>query len=142
MAKPTLILVDDQVELRKELFTALQEDFDIVEECATGEEAVAAVQRHKPLLVLMDVVMPRMSGIEACARIHQGAKPHPTIVMMSGLKDENVVLQAMQAGAVDYLVKPLRGEQVARILNSLLAELSTTSEDQSTTQSQKSKPRS
>jgi len=120
--KPTLIIVDDVAEIRAELRVLLQENFEIVAEAKDGAHAIEACYRHAPQLVLMDVVMPRMSGLEATYQILTGPEPHPKIVMLSGLKDESVVLKALEAGASDYLFKPADPKQVTQVLLRFAAE--------------------
>lgn len=99
----------------------LQEDFEILEECGSGAEAVAAFRRHAPQLMVMDVVMPGMSGIEAARQIMNSPGPHPKILMLSGITDDNVVLQAMEAGVSDYLFKPPREKKLKEVLRDFVA---------------------
>ncbi|MEZ4751750.1 MAG: response regulator [Bdellovibrionota bacterium] len=63
--KPTLIIADDLEEIREKLYNVLLEDFEILADVENGQKAVEAVRRYRPQLVLMDVVMPVLSGIEA-----------------------------------------------------------------------------
>ena len=89
--KPTVIIVDDVRRLREELKAALEAEFTILAEAADGAQAVDACRKHSPQLVVMDVVMPNLSGIEATRQILSGPTP-PKVIMLSGLKDEKVVL--------------------------------------------------
>jgi CheY-like chemotaxis protein len=114
--KPTLIIVDDMKHIRESLLSSLSEDFDVLDCVASGQEALEAVRTHQPQLLLMDVVMPQMSGIEAARMILGECTPAPTIIMLSGLKEENIVLQAFEAGVADYLVKPVEPETLRKVL--------------------------
>src|SRR4051812_21419221 len=105
--KPTLIIVDDILNVRERLRDILEDEFEVVGLAASGQEAVALCTEYKPQLVLMDLVMPRMSGIEATRNILARVQPAPRIVVISALNDENVVLKALEAGAAEYLIKPV-----------------------------------
>lgn len=114
--KPTLIIVEDLEQLREELERGLRGEFEILAVEANGAQAVEACRSLHPQLVLMDVVMPKMSGIEATTRILADNPQPPKIVILSGLKDENIVLQALEAGASDYLIKPCDLKKVSQVL--------------------------
>jgi CheY-like chemotaxis protein len=114
--KPTLILVDDMPTVRAKLRELLQNDFDVLAEAGTGAEAIEACKRNPPHVVLMDLVMPGMTGIEAMRQILDSVQPPPRVVIMSGLQTESVVMQAFEAGAVDYLLKPIDGQTLREVL--------------------------
>lgn len=114
--KPTLIIVDDVKLLREELRHQLSKEFEIVAEAANGTEALEAYRAFRPQLLVMDVVMPKMSGIEATRLIMSGPSPYPKIVIVSGMKEESIVLQALEAGACDYLFKPVDLEKLRQVL--------------------------
>lgn len=118
--KPTLIIVDDLKATRDRLHRVLQEDFEIVEEVSNGKDAVEAARHHHPRLILMDVVMPGMSGIDAAKNILTGSPPHPVVVMLSGVREERVVMEALGAGVADYLFKPVDETQLPEILVGIL----------------------
>jgi len=105
--KPTLLLVDDVVEARNQLQQALAGGFDVVGLASSGLEAVELCERLKPGLVLMDLVMPQMSGLDAIRLIQARVRPSPRIVVLSGLSHEEVALAALEAGAYEYLIKPV-----------------------------------
>lgn len=114
--KPTLIIIDDLQTVRDKLRKHLENDFEIVGEAANGREAIAEVTRARPQLVLMDLVMPEMSGLEAMRAILHTVQPAPKIVIMSGLQNESVVMQALAEGAVDYLPKPIDPRTLTEVL--------------------------
>ncbi|MBY0371558.1 response regulator [bacterium] len=118
--KPTLLLVEDHPEALEQLTRALDHDFDIVATATTGAEAVAMCEKHQPGLVLMDLVMPKMSGLDATRLILARVRPNPRIVILSGLDQEEVAVSAIEAGAHDYLVKPTSLETIREALLNVL----------------------
>jgi len=118
--KPTLIIVDDVPAIREKLYRLLKDTFDIVGQAEDGEQAVALVKEKKPELVLMDVVMPKMSGIEATKELQRQMPNPPKVVVLSGLKEERVVLQAFEAGVCDDRFKPINEERIKEVLLNLL----------------------
>ncbi len=113
--KPTLILVDDVKQFRDRLKNALRDYFEILGEAENGKQAVEFCQNLMPQLVLMDVIMPGMSGIEALSLIRKMPDP-PQVVMLSGLKSESVVQRALSLGAFDYLFKPSEDKIIRELL--------------------------
>jgi CheY-like chemotaxis protein len=114
--KPTLIIVEDSEALREELVRGLGGDFEILAAEENGLQAIEACRSHRPQLLLMDIVMPKLSGIEACHRIMTELEHPPRVIILSGLKDEGIVFQALSAGACDYLIKPCDVKKVAQVL--------------------------
>jgi two-component system, NarL family, response regulator NreC len=100
------VLADDHTIVRNGLRVLLerQTDFMVVGEAANGREAIEIAERQSPDVVLMDVAMPTMNGIEAAARI-TSALPKTAVVILSMHKDESYILRALKAGARGYLLK-------------------------------------
>lgn len=113
MTDPIRVLVaDDNAQFRSGLRALLRAtpDTDLAGEATTGIEAVDRAERLQPDVVLMDIKMPGMNGIEATRRI-LGASPHIDILMVTMLEDDDSVFDAMRAGARGYLLKgSLKGE--------------------------------
>ena len=109
MAK--ILVVDDAMFMRSRLRGLLESAGHAVVEAANGKEAVDAYQQERPELVLMDVTMPEMDGLEALKRIRHGA-PSAKVIMCSALGQQSIVLEAIKAGAKDFIVKPFRPEKV------------------------------
>ena len=108
-----LMLVDDHRMLRETLKRSmLDEGFDVVAEASDGLEAVALAAEHHPDVVLMDVTMPEMDGVEATRRIMADV-PTTRVVMLTMHADQDVIGSAIRAGAVGYLVKDCSFEEVA-----------------------------
>ncbi len=100
-----VVLADDHRMLRDSLRRSLEEHgFDVVGEAADGAEAVRLTEALAPDVVLMDVSMPLLDGVEATRQISR-MTPHPHVVMLTMHADGDVMARAIQAGAVGYLVK-------------------------------------
>jgi len=108
-----LVLADDHRLLREGLRRSLtDEGFDVVGEAADGEEACELAASLLPDVVLMDVSMPNLGGVEAARRIHQ-EHPEVRVVMLTMHADAEVVAQAIREGASGYLVKDCSTDEIA-----------------------------
>ena len=115
----SVLIVDDIPFVRKTLKQILLNlGYRIVGEAETGEEAVRAYRESKPDIVTMDLVMPVLNGVEATRQIIQ-INPNAKIVILSGMMQENLVTEAIIAGARDYIMKPFQTDEVARVLKSV-----------------------
>jgi DNA-binding NarL/FixJ family response regulator len=116
-----LLLVDDHYLLRQGLRRAVEEaGFEIVGEAGDGQEAVRLAGELQPDLVLMDVTMPVLNGIEATRQIRD-CSPQSRVVILTMHGEEDVVREALRAGAVGYLVKDCTMQQVAETLRAAAA---------------------
>ena len=112
-----LLLVDDHRMLRQGLRRSLEaEGFDVVGEAADGDEAVRLSISLAPDVILMDVSMPDMDGVEATRRIVQ-ATPERRVVMLTMHADKDIIESAIKAGAVGYLTKDCSIDEVADAVN-------------------------
>ena len=111
--KIRLLLVDDQSLFREALRTllSLQPDFDLVGEAPDGEAAVVAAAKLKPDVVLMDLRMPVLGGVEATRRI-VAAGPKPRIIVLTTFDEDEEVFAALRAGAVGYMLKASSAEKL------------------------------
>ncbi|MCB1029979.1 MAG: response regulator transcription factor [Acidimicrobiales bacterium] len=108
-----LMLADDHRMLREGLRRSLtDEGLDVVAEASDGEEAVQVASTVLPDVILMDVTMPEVDGVEATRRIHQ-RHPEIRIVMLTMHADQSVIAEALRAGASGYLVKDCSIEEIA-----------------------------
>lgn len=109
-----VMIVDDQPVVRSGLaaFLLAYDDLELVAEAADGDEALRLCQQHRPDVVLMDLVMPGTDGIAATRAIRQTV-PHIRVVALTSFKDEALVQQAIQAGAISYLLKNVTAEELA-----------------------------
>ena len=122
MAKRVLV-VDDAIFMRntlKDVFVAA--GFEIAGEAQHGLEAVDRYKQLKPDLVTMDIVMPYKSGIEATRDIVK-TDPAAVIVMCSALGQENLVMEAIEAGAADFIIKPFKQDEVLAVVKKVLGEV-------------------
>src|ERR1700736_6238265 len=111
----SVLVVDDEFALRKALRASLTASGFSVEEARNGEEAVGAVRQRPFDLVLLDINMPGVGGVEACQKI-RGLAPQTGIVMVTVRDSENDKVNALEAGADDYVTKPFRlRELIARL---------------------------
>jgi DNA-binding NarL/FixJ family response regulator len=118
---PRLLLVDDHKLLRQGLRRAVEEaGFDVVGEAGDGEEAVRLAIELQPDLVLMDVTMPVLDGIEATRRMRQSA-PEARVVILTMHGEEETIARALRAGALAYLLKDCSSDQVAETLHAVAA---------------------
>ena len=108
-----LVLADDHRMLREGLRRSMTEEgFSVVGEAADGEEAVRLCADLRPDVVLMDVTMPDVDGVQATARI-RSANPDSRVVMLTMHADEAVIASAIRAGASGYLVKDCSTDEIA-----------------------------
>ncbi|MEY2453957.1 MAG: hypothetical protein QOD92_3531 [Acidimicrobiaceae bacterium] len=113
MAAIRLLLADDHRMLREGLRRSMiEEGFDVVGEASDGLEAVKLSEELSPDVILMDVTMPEMDGVEAARRVH-AAQPEVRVVMLTMHADADVVASAIRAGASGYLVKDCSTEEIA-----------------------------
>jgi two-component system, OmpR family, KDP operon response regulator KdpE len=115
----SVLVVDDEPALRKVIRTSLAASGFSVEEAGTGNEAVGAVHTRMFDLVLLDVNMPGMSGVEACRQIRAFA-PRTGIVMVTVRDAEEDKVRALEAGADDYVTKPFRFRELVARLGAVL----------------------
>lgn len=108
----TVMVVDDSPIIVKKLTVLLQTfGYKVVQTAANGKEAVAAYKQHEPDVVTMDITMPEMDGIEATQEIISEF-PDAKIVMITSHGQENMVLDALKAGAKGYVLKPFQQQKV------------------------------
>lgn len=120
MAKRILI-TDDALFMRVTLKNILtQNGFEIVGEASNGVESVELYKQLKPDVVTMDITMPEMDGITALKEI-RGVDPNANVVMCTAMGQKNMVVEAIQAGAKDFIVKPFQPDRVLEALSKLAA---------------------
>ena len=111
MAKRILI-VDDAAFMRMMIKDILTKNgYNVVGEAENGAKAVEKYQELKPDLVLMDITMPEMDGIQALKAI-KAADPSATVIMCSAMGQQAMVIESIQSGAKDFIVKPFQQDRV------------------------------
>ena len=108
-----VLIVDDLPETRENVRKLLQfeSDIEVIGQAGTGEEAIEMAQEHTPDIILMDINMPGIDGIQASQRISELA-PRAQIIIMSVQSDSDYLRRAMLAGARDFLTKPFGGDEL------------------------------
>jgi two-component system, OmpR family, KDP operon response regulator KdpE len=119
----SVLVVDDEPALRKALRTSLIASGFAVEEARDGEEALITARRHAFDLVLLDINMPGINGIDACRQM-RGISPHAGIIMITVRDFEDDKVRALEAGADDYVTKPFKLRELTARLKAVLRRTS------------------
>lgn len=118
MSKPVILIIDDEVQIRKLLQITLESnDFDVAL-AETAEEGIRHVAQHPPDIILLDLGLPDRSGLEVLKHLREWyIKP---VLIISVQSDEQAIVKALDSGANDYVTKPFRtGELLARVRSAL-----------------------
>jgi DNA-binding NarL/FixJ family response regulator len=120
LAKIRVLIADDHAVVRQGLrtFLELQDDIEVVADACDGEEAVSATFDGRPDVVLMDLMMPGLDGIEATRRILR-ERPATRVIALTSFLDDETVLPAVRAGAAGYLLKDVEPEQLVRAIRTV-----------------------
>ncbi|MCJ7652550.1 MAG: response regulator [Actinobacteria bacterium] len=117
---PSVLIVDDALFMRMMIKDILSKDgFEIVGEAENGAEAVEKYADLKPDLVTMDIVMPEMDGIEAVRTIIK-MDPGARVLMCSAMGQQPLVVEALEAGARDFIIKPFQPAKVVEAVRKAL----------------------
>ncbi|MBI4870564.1 MAG: response regulator [Candidatus Riflebacteria bacterium] len=117
--KPTVLLVDDSAFMRVALGQILRKNgFEVIGEAADGQEAVDFCAKARPDLVTMDILMPRLDGIESLRQIKQ-LDPTIKVVVVSAMGQRKNVMDALSLGAENFIVKPFDEAKIMRVMNAL-----------------------
>ncbi|MDS0524130.1 response regulator [Clostridium sp. SHJSY1] len=118
MAK--VLIVDDAAFMRMMIKDILEKNnFEIVGEASNGLIAVELYKKEKPDVVTMDITMPDMDGIQAVKAIKE-FDPNAKVVMCSAMGQQSMVMDAIKAGAKDFIVKPFQADRVLEAINKVL----------------------
>jgi DNA-binding NarL/FixJ family response regulator len=117
-----VLIADDHTLLRESMRNLIdcQDDMEVMGEASDGEEAIAMSQRLKPDIAVMDIVMPKLSGIEASKEIKK-VSPGTAILILTAYDDIQYVLGLLEAGASGYLLKSARGQDVLAAIRAVRA---------------------
>jgi DNA-binding NarL/FixJ family response regulator len=110
----SVLLVDDHAMVRQGVraFLVTQPDIAVVGEAASGEEAVKLAEQHVPDVILMDLIMPNMDGVEATRRVKH-VSPRSQIVVLTSYHEDEHIFPALKAGALSYILKDVSAEELA-----------------------------
>ncbi|WP_294352347.1 response regulator [uncultured Clostridium sp.] len=118
MAK--VLIVDDAAFMRMMIKDILEKNgFEVVGEASNGIVAVDLYKKEKPDVVTMDITMPDMDGIEAVKAIKE-FDPAAKVIMCSAMGQQSMVMDAIKAGAKDFIVKPFQADRVLEAINKVL----------------------
>lgn len=120
---PTAVLIDDSRTTRTCLRVYLTEiGFEIVAEGERGEHALELYEKHRPMLITIDIVMPGMDGVTAAREL---LKRHPdaNVVMCTSINTRDKILACHEAGVSHYLLKPFDGAKVQSVARGILAKM-------------------
>ncbi|MDD5127211.1 MAG: response regulator transcription factor [Dehalococcoidales bacterium] len=120
--KIKIVIADDHPLVRKALRDSFQtqNDFEVVAEASNGEQAVQLASEHIPDIIIMDINLPRLNGIEA-TRLIKAKHPAIAILALTVYDDNEHILGMLEAGAAGYLTKTVFGEDVARAVRGIIA---------------------
>jgi DNA-binding NarL/FixJ family response regulator len=120
MAQIRILVVDDHEVVRTGIKAMLQQNTNliVVAEADNGEDAVAAALEHEPDVVVMDVRMPGISGIDACARI-TAQRPETRVIMLTTFAEDDLLFAAIRAGAAGYVLKRIGNNELIKTIESV-----------------------
>ncbi len=117
-----IIIVDDSDFSRSIISKMLTEDgFQVIGEASSAESALSMIKEKKPDIVIVDIVMPNVSGLELTEKLNQTA-PNVSVIMISSLSQEHIVLDAISAGASDFIAKPIQKQQLIDSVEKIMSE--------------------
>ena len=110
----SVLLVDDHSMVREGVRAVLvtQPDIMVVGEAGSGEEAIKLAEQHVPDVILMDLIMPNMDGVEATRRVKQ-VSPRSRVVVLTSYHEDEHIFPALKAGALSYVLKDISAEELA-----------------------------
>ena len=115
-----VLVVDDAAFMRMMIKDILQKNgFEVIGEGSNGIQAVELYKQEKPDVVTMDITMPDMDGIEAVKQI-KAFDPNAKIIMCSAMGQQSMVMDAIKAGARDFIVKPFQADRVLEAINKVI----------------------
>jgi len=113
----TLLIIDDHALVRSGIraYFESQSDLEVLADAASGEEAIRLAAEYVPDVVLMDLVMPGMDGVEATRRVRE-ASPHTQVVVLTSYHEDSHIFPAIKAGAISYLLKDIGPAELAEAI--------------------------
>ena len=120
-----ILVVDDEPSVRDFLIAFLEQRGNRVQGVGDGHAALAVAQKQRPDVIFLDIIMPGMDGIETLRRLRDEV-PESTVIMISGISDQDLALRALSLGAYDFIRKPFDLDYLEKVV---LLKLSTAPEE-------------
>lgn len=118
----TVLIADDAAFMRMQIKDKLEsEGLEVIAEAENGEEAVRKYNSEKPDLVTMDITMPEMDGLEATKEIINNIDSEANIIMVSAMGQQKMVIEAIETGAEDFIVKPFDDDRITEAINKVFS---------------------
>ena len=118
--KTPILICDDERGIRESLKLILAEEY-VLSFVTNGKQAVEYLRRENPPLLIMDIKMPQLNGLEALKEI-KAVRPNVRVLIISGYEAYDVATQAFELGADEYLVKPFEKDKIRSVIRTLLAK--------------------
>lgn len=116
----SILIVDDALFMRKVIRRNLEAiGCTEVTEAASGEEALTLFEEHKPDMMLLDITMPGISGLDVLKQVME-KEPRTTVIMCSAIGQESMIQRAVMEGAADFIVKPFKTEEFQKVVKAYL----------------------
>ena len=121
MAKPTILIVDDEEDIRELVRIQLEREHYPILECETGESALELARQKQPGGILLDLMLPGIDGLEVCRKLKQDPKTESIpVVMLTAKGEEADIVTGLELGADDYVTKPFSGRLLIARLRAVL----------------------
>lgn len=118
MDKKKILICDDEEGIRESLKLILEDNYDL-DFAVTGNEALVKVKSDSPDIVILDIKMPKMNGLETLKEIKK-ISPNTKVIIASGYKSVETAQEAIKIGASDYIIKPFESKEILVKINSQL----------------------
>ncbi len=122
-SRATILVVDDEDINVMLIRSILEANGYGVEEAYSGRECIAKVKAAQPALILLDILMPEMSGVEVCRTLRKELKVDIPVIFVTGDSDKETLDEAFDAGGMDYLVKPVNGKVLLARIESAMSHV-------------------
>jgi DNA-binding response OmpR family regulator len=121
MAKPRVLLIEDEADIRELIRYNLEQEGFKVREAATGEEGLVKARKKPPNMILLDLMLPGIQGLEVCRRLRKMSETRKTpLIMVTAKGEESDIVAGLEMGADDYLAKPFSTRELVARVRSVL----------------------
>ncbi|MFC1594291.1 response regulator [Candidatus Omnitrophota bacterium] len=121
MAKPKILICDDELGIRESLKLILEKDYDVYFSI-NDDECLGCLQQTDDIeLILMDIKMPKVNGLELLKKVKE-SNPNTKVIMVTGYKSVETATEAIKTGASDYIVKPFNSKEILEKVKTILSD--------------------